>query len=813
MRTNDVKFALRSLARTPGYTLAFVLTLGLGIGANAAIFSVLDGVLLRPLPHADGDRLVYLRQSAPLAQIENALFSVPEIADYRDQGKSFDGVAEFSAMTFNMIGGDEPRRVRAGVVTGNYFHVLGLHPVLGRALDQSDDGQNAAGVAVLTDRFWRAFFGADPNVIGRQVQMNGVSVTIVGVLQPAPPYPEQTDLYSNMVTSPHHMSATMQQDRLHRMTEVFARLKPGVAVEQARTEVESITARLHQEYPDAYDQAQGFAVSVTRLRTQLASRARPTVFVLLGAAAFVLLVACANVANLTLARLTRRENELALRTALGADKKTLRIQLLIETLIPSLLGGVLGLGLGYATLGILKNYAARFSVRADEITLDARVFGVAVVAALLAACFVAMVPRLPGGAQDLARALGSSRSTGDAGRRRMQALLVSSQVALSFILLIGTGLLLRTILHLDGMDTGLDTRNVLSLDIPRFAANRQGAEQTAAVETLLQQVSELPGVESSGVATRVPLRGGQLPQLEFAIEGSDWDASKPNPRADYRTVSPGYFETVGMKVIAGRVFDGRDRGDGEKVAVINESMAKKYFQDRDPLGRRIAWSGEVLRFIGLSGDWRQIVGVVTDVRDNGPTADPGDVIYQPISQEGAAWALFVRTATPPQGLAQPISEAIRRIEAGQPIENIATLEEVRTDAISPQRLNVKLLGAFAVVALLIAAVGVAGVLSFSVSVRRRELGIRASLGADRSKLLRGVIREGILLAAGGLIVGAFGAWALTRFLRTLLFGVEPTDPVTFIAVGVVLALVAVAASFLPAWSAAKTDPATVLRAE
>jgi predicted lysophospholipase L1 biosynthesis ABC-type transport system permease subunit len=247
--------------------------------------------------------------------------------------------------------------------------------------------------------------------------------------------------------------------------------------------------------------------------------------------------------------------------------------------------------------------------------------------------------------------------------------------------------------------------------------------------------------------------------------------------------------------------------------VINESMAKKYFQDQDPLGRRIAWSGEVLRFIGLSGDWRQIVGVVSDVRDNGPTADPGDVIYQPINQEGAAWALFVRTATPPQALAQPISEAIRRIEAGQPIENIATLEEVRADAISPQRLNVKLLGAFAVVALLIAAVGVAGVLSFSVSVRRRELGIRASLGADRSKLLRGVIREGILLAAGGLVVGAFGAWALTRFLRTLLFGVEPTDPVTFVAVGVVLALVAVAASFLPAWSAAKTDPATVLRSE
>jgi predicted permease len=813
MRFNDIKFALRSLARTPGYTLAFVLTLGLGIGANAAIFSVLDGVLLRPLPHANGDRLVYLRHSAPLAQIDNALFSVPEIADYRNQGTSFDGVAEFSAMTFNMLGGEEPRRVRAGVVTGNYFHVLGLHPTIGRALDQSDDGQNAAGVAVLTDRFWRQFFGADPAVIGRQVEMNGRSVTIVGVLQPAPPYPEQTDLYANMVTSPHHMGATMQQDRLHRMTEVFARLEPEVTVEQARAEVEAITARLHQEYPDAYDEAQGFTVSVTPLRTQLASRARPTLFVLIGAAAFVLLVACANVANLTLARLTRRDNELALRTALGADKKTLRKQLLIETLIPSLAGGILGLGLGYATLGVLKTYAARFSVRADEITLDARVFAVATLAAVLAACFVALVPRLPGGGQDLARALGSSRTTSDPGRRRMQALLVGSQVALSFILLIGTGLLLRTILHLDGLDTGLDTRNVLSLDIPRFAADRQGAEQYAAVETLLQQVSELPGVESSGAATRVPLRGGQVPQLEIAIEGQQFDDAKLPPRADYRTVTPGYFETVGMKLVAGRLFDGRDRPDGDKVAIINESMARRYFGDQDAVGRRIAWTGEVLRFIGLSGDWRTIVGVVSDVRDVGPTNDPGDVIYQPVSQEGAAGSLFVRTGTPPETLARPVSEAIRRLEAGQPIENIATLEEVRTESIAPQRLNVKLLGAFAAVALLIAAVGVAGVLSFSVNARRRELGIRASLGADRSKLLRGVIREGLLLATGGLVVGALGAWMLTRFLRSLLFGVEPTDPLTFVAVGVVLALVAAAASFLPAWSAAKTDPATVLRSE
>ncbi|MEE2777512.1 MAG: ABC transporter permease [Acidobacteriota bacterium] len=811
MSFSGLRFAVRGLLKTPGYTVAFVLTLGLGIGANTAIFSVLDGVLLRPLPHANGERLIYLRHSAKLAGRENTLFSVPEIADYRDQATTMAGVAEFSAMTFNMIGGDEPRRVRSGVVSGNYFRVLGLAPSLGRAMDESDDGEGAASVTVLTDHFWRLFFGADPNVVGKTARMNGRTVTIVGVLQPAPPYPERTDIYVNMVTSPHHMGATMVHDRLHRMTEVFARLAPGATAATAAVEVEQITARLHSEYPDAYDVSHGYDVSVTPLRTQLASRARPTLMVLLGAAGFVLLVACANVANLTLARLTRREGEMAIRAAMGAEQMSLRRQLLVESLVPSVAGAVLGCGLAYAVLDVLKTYAARFSVRSDEIALDLRVFGAAVAIGFGAACFFALVPRLPGSKRDLASTLTSARTTGGAGGRRTQGLLVASQVAVSFILLIGAGLFLRSILHLDAIETGLDTAQVLSLDIPRFAAGRDQGEQNAQYDELIARVASLPGVESAGLSTRVPMRSTQLPILEFAVEGQAWDPSHPNPRADYRVISPEYFDTVGMTVTSGRDFDSRDRGDSAMVAVISESMARQHFQDMDPLGRRVAWSGDVLRFIGLNGDWRTIVGVVSDVRDFGLTAEPGHVIYQPLTQESSASALFVRTANAPAAISKSVADIVRQLEPDQPIENVETLEAVRTENLAPQRLNLTLLGVFAALALAIAAVGVAGVLSFQVSIRTRELGIRASLGADQGRLLRGVVKEGLLLASVGLAAGTLGALILTRFLTRFLFGVDPTDPATFVGVALLLAAVAAAASFAPAWRAAQTDPATVLR--
>ena len=452
MSLQTLRFAIRSLLRSPGYTLAFVLTLGLGIGANTAIFSVLNAVLLRPLPHADGERIVYLRQTAQLSGIENVTFSVPEIEDIRQQAETLDGVAEFSSMTFTMVSGLEPRRVRAGVVTANYFDVVGLRPIRGRLMAAEENRDSAASVMVLTDRFWQQFFGGDEDVVGRTVELSGRAVTIIGVLQPAPPYPERTDVFVNMVTSPHHMSASMSSDRLHRMTEVFARR--SAPLEQVKAEVGAIATRLYEEYPEAYDRTHGYTVSVTPLRQQLAQRARPTLMILLGASTFVLLVACANVANLTLARIARRHSELRVRMALGAGRGVLRRQLLVENLLPALAGGVVGLGIAFVALDVLVAYASRFSVRASEIALDGRVFLVALTFSVVAACFFAMIPRLPA---EAGAANPASRSTTSKGGRRLQGLLVSSQVAVSFVLLIGAGLLLRSVAHLDAVDTGIET--------------------------------------------------------------------------------------------------------------------------------------------------------------------------------------------------------------------------------------------------------------------------------------------------------------------------------------------------------------------
>ena len=392
MNLQTLRFAIRSLVRSPGYTFAFILTLGLGIGANTAIFSVLNAVLLRPLPHADGEQIVYLRQTAQLSGIENVTFSVPEIEDIRQQAYTLDAVVEFSSMTFTMVSGLEPRRVRTGVVTANYFDVVGLRPIRGRLMAAEENSDSADSVMVLTDRFWQQFFGGD-DVVGRTVELSGRAVTIIGVLQPAPPYPERTDVFVNMVTSPHHMSASMSSDRLHRMTEVFARRT--APLEQVQAEVGAIAARLYEEYPEAYDPAHGYTISVTPLRQQLAQRARLTLMILLGASAFVLLIACANVANLTLARITRRQNELGVRVALGAGRSVLRRQLLVENLLPALAGGALGLGIAFVALDVLVAYASRFSVRASEIALDGRVFLVALTFSVVAACFFAMIPRLP----------------------------------------------------------------------------------------------------------------------------------------------------------------------------------------------------------------------------------------------------------------------------------------------------------------------------------------------------------------------------------------------------------------------------------
>ncbi len=811
----DVRHAMRGLRKNPGYALVFIVTLGLGIGANTAMFSAVNGVLLRPLPHADGDRLVYLRQSALLADTENALFSVPEIDDYRRGAPSLEAVAEFSALTFTMLGYDAPRLVRAGIVTGNYFEVMGLSATLGRTVGIEDAGEGAPAVIVLSDAYWRSAFGADPGIIGTTVEMNGRIATFVGVAEPAPPYPEATDIYVNLATSPHHLDASMSHDRRHRMTEVFARLAPAATVESLRTEVSTITARIHEEYPEAYAATSGFDVTVTPLKTQLTARARPTLLLLLGTAFFVLIIACANLANLTLTRVLRRDHELAIRVALGGSRAALRRELLVESLVLASAGAALGLLLASVSLNLLISFAERFTSRASEIALDPSVFAFALVAAVFASVFFTMVPPLPDG-DGVSRALTKSgtRSTVGAGAKRAQRALVVAQIGTSFVLLVGAGLLLRTMMHLNRIDPGFDAAQILSMDIPPNALMRADEETRNRYLAIVEDVRALPGVDDAALAMSVPLSSSgnfTTMTMEMAVEGDVLVPGAPQPRADFRVVSSGYFSTMGIELLRGREFTSTDVGDAQLVVVINESMARTHFGERDPLGQRIAWTNPLVS--AGPPEWRTVVGVAADTKDGGLVAEVFHAMYMPYQQMLLAGALVVRVSGDPVAVAPAVREAILAHDSNQAIDNVMTIAALSSESVAPQRLNALLLGGFAVLALVIAAVGIGGVLAFSVGSRTREFGVRCALGARRQQVWSGVVTEGVTLAALGVSLGTVVAVVMTRFISGLLVGVQALDPVTFVAVGLLLGGVAIIAAWVPAWRAASVTPMEALAAE
>ena len=814
----EVKHAIRGLMRSPGYAFVFIVTLGLGIGANTAIFSAVNGVLLRPLPHDEGHRLVYFRHSAPLAGVGNALFSVPEINDYRQGSPSLASVAEFSALSFTMLGLETPRRVRAGIVTGNYFEVMGLSTTRGRTITTQDDGEGAPAVIVLSERYWKNAFGADPNILGTTVEINGRTATFVGIAEPAPPYPEQTDIYVNMATSPHHLSATMNHDRIHRMTEVFARLEPDATVDDVRAEVSVVTDRIHQEHREAYDEGSGFNVAVTPLKTQLTSRARPTLLFLLGTALLVLLIACANLANLTLTRVIRRGHELSIRVSLGGSRAALRRSLLVESLLLTSVGALLGLGLAAVGLDLLVGFAERFTSRASEIRLDGAVFGFAFFAALVASLFFTLLPPLPDGdrvGSQLTRS--GTRTTGGSKAKKAQRALVVAQIATSFVLLIGAGLLLRSMIHLNQIDPGFDTAHVLSMNIPPNTAGRAPTDIQNQYLSILREVRALPGVEGVALTSVVPFasRGAFTPQLEVDVENHQPPPGAPHPRADFRVVSPGYFATMGIAVIEGREFTTTDVEDAQEVLIINESMARAYFGDRDPIGKRIAWTDDIVRFMGEGKEFRTVVGVVADTKDVGLDTEIVHTAYNPYEQITPFFtnSMVIRMTGNAATVLPAVREVVLAHDPNQPIENVATIAELGSESVAPRRLNTILLGAFAVLALIIAAVGIGGVLAFSVGSRTREFGVRSALGAARRQVWTGVLTEGVTLAAIGITVGIFVAGVLTRFMTSLLYGVPTLDPITFVAVGIVLAGTAILASWIPAWRAAGVSPLEAMRSE
>ena len=811
----DLRYALRSLARARGFTVAVVLTLGLGIGANTAIFSVVRGVLLKPLPHRDGDRLTYLRQSMEGPGGENVRFSVPEIEDFRTASRTLAGIAEYSPLTLSLLGERDAVRFDVGLVTGNYFSVMGLSPVLGRAFGPADDGPGAAPVMMLTHEFWQTRFGGDSAIVGKSVRAGGKAVTVVGVLQPAPNFPERMDALMNMVNSEHHVSAMMVTGRTHRMTEMIARLAPGATVEQARTEVAEITRRVHAEHPEAYDAAAGQRVTLTPFKEVLGQDARLTLWLLMGAAAFVLVIACANVANLTLMRGVRREHELVVRAALGAGTGRLRRLLLAENLVLAMLGGTLGLVLAFGGVGMLTAFAARYSPRAGEIRVDGAVLGFTFALVVLVAVLLSFVPKLAR-ETGLAPVLmsGGKRTTGSVRRQRLQQALVVAQIAVSVVLLTGAGLLTRTMQRLSVVDTGLNTENVLTMEVPHdFVSPQENAATIARYERIQGELAALPGVRQVGLGSTVPLRAAGF-VLEIKAEGRPVLAGEPAPMAEYRTSSPGYFDAAGIPLLRGRDFSSTDRAEAGRVVILNKTLAERLFPDQDPIGRRVAWTGEVLNFIGISGDWRTVVGVVGDTKDGGLDAAPLPVTFIPFAQgDYPSGGFVIRSRGDATALAPAVTRIVREIAPQQPVEKVLTLDQIRDESVGPRRLNARLVTSFGVLALIVAAIGIAAVLAFSVIARTHEIGIRMSLGADAAMVQRMVLAEGGVLVGLGLVLGVAGALAVSRLMQGLLFGVAPHDPVTLAIVAALMAAVGVGACWIPALRAARIAPSAALRAQ
>jgi predicted permease len=811
----DLRQAARSLARVKGLALTVIVTLALGIGANAAIFSVVRGVLLRPLANRGEDRLIYIRQTAGGIGAQNANFSVPEIRDFQSRASSIAEFGDFSVIEFTLIGLGEPRVVRAGVVGGSYFNVMGLRPVAGRLLDATDDGPKAAGAAVLTHRFWSTTLGSDPGVVGKTVRLGDRTATIVGVLEPSVPYPSATEIIANVVTSPHHLSATMVDGRVHRMTELFGRLAPNATIETARAELRTIHAAMLQDHPDAYPKNADFRIEAVGLRDQITSPARTVLLVLLAASALVFVIACSNVANLILARSVRRQGELAIRAALGASTWALRRTLLAESLLLCGAGALLGLALARPMVSILARYAARFSVRALDVTVDATLLWVGASLAITAAVLLAFVPRLPSSDATNGFGLTGGNVRITAGTNRRLRAFAVTQIAASFVLLAGAGMLLTALVALQRADTGFKTHNVLALNVPAISFERGPQDTTRFYKEAIRRIAELPGVERVAIGTIVPWRdaGGFGPGFQFTVEGYAKGNGEEDPRGRFRTVSPGFFAALGVPIVAGRDFNDGDRRDTDRVVIVSQSLARRMFPNQDALNRRLMWTDPVMKFIDVSTAGRRIVGIAADIDDENIVPGPALAVYHPFEQEIGGGRFFVHARTDPYALVPSITRIIRTLSADQPVEQAATLDDIRAEVLAPDRLNALVFGGFATVAFIIAIVGVAGVLAFSVSARTREFGIRLAIGSAPRHLLTRVLREGAVIACAGIVAGTLGGLLLAKIVGSYIQDVRIPGALPIAIAALVLVAAAIAASLMPAARASRVDVIRALRAE
>ena len=805
----DVRFALRTLRNNPGFTAAAVITLALGIGANTAIFSLVHGVLLRPLPYLDDGNLVVLRQQAPQAGIDNLAFSVQEVYDYRDQNKSLDALVEYHNMTFTLLGRGEPERVTTGVVSAEFFDLLGVEPLHGRTFRAEDDEVGAEAVLVLSYPYWQRAFGGDPEIVGQVFEMNNRPHTVVGVLPQVPQYPNENDVYMSVSACPFRANgetARVQNRSAFRALTVTARLAEGKTLDDARADLAHIGHRFKADHPDTYSEDRGYEITAEPLKEVLTRQARPTLLILLGTAALVLLIACANVANLTVARMLRREREMAVRASLGAGRGRLVRQNLVESGMLSLAGSALGLLAAYGGLDMLIAFVSRFTTRAAGITIDLWVLLFTLVVAFITALVFGAMSALPSRA-DLAPALrDGARNTAGAGKQRLRGLLVTAQVAVSVVLLVGAGLMLRSFYKLQRVDPGFNPERVLTAQLSLNWTKYQTPQDRATFfDNLLERVRAHPGVVSAAVSSDLPLERQGPRNRSFQIEKRPIEDGGVAPVLDLRWASPSYFRTIGIPLIQGRVFTERDDAQAPPVAVINRSMARSYWEGDDPTGKRVSFDG--------GQTWIEIVGVVGDVKEFGPASAAVDELYIPPAQAGFAQKLLIRTASDPMAMAREMKNLVWAVDPDQPVSDIETMAAKHRASTASPRLTSMLLALFAGLALLITAAGIAGVVAFVVGQRTQEIGIRMALGARRSGVLWMILRQGMALVAAGLIAGLATALAFGGVLRDFLFGVQPGDPLTLAAVSLVLLAAAAAACLIPARQATRVEPTVALRSE
>jgi putative ABC transport system permease protein len=796
----DLRYGIRVLLKKPGFTIVAVLTLALGIGANSAIFSVVNSVLLRPLPVKDPDQLVRIYET--FLPSGYGTVSVPNLKDWREQNDLFTQLAAYTYDNFSLMGKDNPERISGAPVSANFFEVLGVPPLIGRTFLEGEDQQGNNRVVVLSYQLWQRNFGGDAGILGRNVPIGGENFTVIGVMPASFRFPfRSTELWVPLVFSPSQVS-----NRGSHAFFVLGRMKPGVTLDKAKEQMISIARGIEQQFPD---QQTGRSVMLVLLQEEIVSNIRPALMVLLGAVGFVLLIACTNVGNLLLARAAGRRKEIAIRTALGAGRWRIIRQLLTESLLLSIAGGVLGLLIAIWGVQLLVALAQNYLPRAHEVGLDWRVVLFTLSVSLLAGIGFGLVPALQVSKIEVQGVLKEGTGGNSPGQNWLRGLLVVAEIGSAMVLLIGAGLMIKSFLHLQQLEPGLNPENVLTL---RFSLPEAKYNSTQTVanfhQQILERVSALPGVESAGAINLLPIQdtgfnGG------VSLEGQDPFPPGQEPLAEFRSTSPDYFKTFKIPLIAGRFFSSQDQENTEPVTIINQALAKKLLPNEDPIGKRIKSGVSKLA---------TIVGVVGDVKQSGLLRQPMPEIYYPFTQAQTLtltrnMSLVVRSSSDPDSLVSAIRSEVRAIDPAQPIFNVKKMEEVISGSISYHRLNMILLGGFAAIAMLLAMLGIYSVMSYTVIQNTREIGIRMALGAQRMDVLRLILGHGFILAIIGIGIGLAGAFGLMRLMESLLFGVTATDPLTFILVSLLLLVVSLLACYIPARRAMRVDPMVALRYE